>query len=68
MTMREIHARIGLGRRCVESMVEYDQRQSIVSKTKRERERERERRPSRVEVLDVRECGDRFPKVHIQVF
>ena len=28
----EIHAKIGLGRRCVESIVEYDQRQSIVSK------------------------------------
>ena len=32
MIVREIHARIGLGQRCVESMVEYDQRQSIVSK------------------------------------
>ena len=30
--VREICARIGLGRRCVESMVEYDKRQSIVSK------------------------------------
>ena len=32
MVLKEIRARIGLGRRCVESMVEYD----------RERERERE--------------------------
>ena len=32
MVVREIRAKIGLGRRCVESMVEYDQRQSIVSK------------------------------------
>ena len=30
--VREICAKIGLGRRCVESMVEYNQRQSIVSK------------------------------------
>ena len=29
---REIHARIRFGRRCVENIVEYDQRQSIVSK------------------------------------
>ena len=32
MVVREIHARIGLDRRDVESMAEYDQRQSIVSK------------------------------------
>ena len=32
MVVREIRAKIGLGQRCVESMVEYDQRQSIVSK------------------------------------
>ena len=32
VVVREIHAKIGLGGRCVESMVEYDQRQSIVSK------------------------------------
>ena len=32
MVVREIRARIGLGHRCVESMVEYDQRESIVSK------------------------------------
>ena len=32
MIVSEIRAKIGLGRRCVESMVEYDQRQSIVSK------------------------------------
>ena len=33
VVVREIHARIGLGHRYVESMVEYDQRQSIVSKS-----------------------------------
>ena len=32
MVVREIRARIGLDRRVVESMGEYDQRQSIVSK------------------------------------
>ena len=32
MVVREILAKIGLGRRCVENMVEYDQRESIVSK------------------------------------
>ena len=32
MVVREICERIGLGLRCVESMVKYDQRQSIVSK------------------------------------
>ena len=32
VVVREIRARIGLGHRCVESMVEYDQRESIVSK------------------------------------
>ena len=32
VVVREIRAKIGLGRRCVESIVEYDQRQSIVSK------------------------------------
>ena len=32
MVVREIRAKIGLGQRCLESMVEYDQRQSIVSK------------------------------------
>ena len=32
VVVREICARIGLGRRCVGSMVEYDQRQTIVSK------------------------------------
>ena len=32
VVVREIRARIGLGRRCVESMVEYDQMQSIGSK------------------------------------
>ena len=31
VVVSEIRAKIGLGRRCVESMVEYDQRQSIVS-------------------------------------
>ena len=33
MIVREIHARIGFGRRCVEIIIEYDQRQKgIVSK------------------------------------
>ena len=32
VVVSEIRARIGFGRRCVESMVEYDQRQRIVSK------------------------------------
>ena len=32
MVVREIRAKIELGRRCVESMIEYDQRQIIVSK------------------------------------
>ena len=32
LVVREIRAKIGLGRRCVENMVEYDQRQNIVSK------------------------------------
>ena len=32
VVVREICARVGLGRRCVGSMVEYDQRQTIVSK------------------------------------
>ena len=32
MVVREIRARVELGRRDVESMVKYDQRQSIVSK------------------------------------
>ena len=32
MVVREFRARIGLGRRYVESMVEYDQIQSNVSK------------------------------------
>ena len=32
VVVREIRARNGLGRSCVESMVEYDKRQSIVSK------------------------------------
>ena len=31
VVVREISARIGLGRRDVETMVEYDQRQSVVS-------------------------------------
>ena len=43
VVVRGIHARIGLGRKDVESMVEYDQRQSIVSKCDPQRERERER-------------------------
>mgnify|MGYP007059668208 CR=1 FL=1 len=29
MVVREICARIGLGRRCVERMVEYDKRQNM---------------------------------------
>ena len=32
MVVREIRAKIELGRICVQSMVEYDQRQNIVSK------------------------------------
>ena len=31
VTMREIRARIGFGERCVENILECDQRQSIVS-------------------------------------
>ena len=30
VVVREIRAKIGIGQRCVESMVEYDQRKSIV--------------------------------------